>query len=114
MPEQLYNLDLVKKLAHNNTEVINKLIHVFIEQAPTSVNEIKSAYYSKEYAVVTSLAHKIKPTFGYFSVIETEKDLEMIERLSTIELPSMEVEKMINKVEEATMKVVAEMKADLN
>ena len=114
MPEQLYNLNLVKKLAHNNMDIINKLMHVFIEQAPTSVKDIKSAYYSKKYAVVTALAHKIKPTYGYFSVNETEKDLEMIERLSTLESPSAEIEEMINKVEDATMKLVAEMKADLN
>jgi HPt (histidine-containing phosphotransfer) domain-containing protein len=114
MPEQLYNLNLVKKLSHNNLEVINKLIHVFIEQAPSSVNDIKSAYYSRKYSVVTALAHKIKPTYGYFSVLATEKDLEMIEKLSTLESPSAEIEEMINRVEDATSKVVAEMKSDLN
>jgi HPt (histidine-containing phosphotransfer) domain-containing protein len=89
MPEKLYSLDLVKKLAHNNNEiVINKLMHVFMEQAPASLRDIKSAYYSKDYAAVSTLAHKIKPTYGYFSVHGTEKDLELIEMLSAIESPS--------------------------
>lgn len=114
MPEKLYSLDLVKKLAHNNKEVVHKLIHVFMEQAPASLRDIKSAYYSKDYAAVSTLAHKIKPTYGYFSVHGTEKDLELIEMLSAIESPSPEIEEIIIKLEQATRMVVAEMKADLN
>ena len=114
MPEKLYSLDLVKKLAHNNYEVIHKLIHVFIKQAPASVSDIKSAYYSKDYEAVSSLAHKIKPTYGYFAVSGTEKDIELIEKLSVIGSPSPEIEEIIIKLEQATRMVVAEMKADLN
>ncbi len=114
MPEKLYSLDLVKKLAHNNYEVIHKMIHVFIEQASASVRDIKSAYYSGNYKAVSSLAHKIKPTYGYFAVPGTERDLELIEKLSAIGSPSPEIEEIIIKLEQATGMVVTEMKADLN
>ncbi len=114
MPEKLYSLDLVKKLAHNNKEVVHKLINVFMEQAPASLRDIRSAYYSKDYAAVSTLAHKIKPTYGYFSIHGTEKDLELIEKLSVIDSPSPEIEEIIIKLEQATRMVVAEMKADLN
>ncbi len=114
MPEKLYSLDLVKKLAHNNKEVVHKLINVFMEQAPASLRDIRSAYYSKDYAAVSTLAHKIKPTYGYFAISGTEKDIELIEKLSVIGSPSPEIEEIIIKLEQATRMVVAEMKADLN
>lgn len=32
MPEKLYSLDLVKKLSHNNKEIMRKLINVFMSR----------------------------------------------------------------------------------
>lgn len=114
MPEKLYSLDLVKKLSHNNKEIMRKLINVFIEQAPASVENLKSAYYARKFAVVSHVAHKIKPTYGYFVINNTEKEIELIELLANLEKPLPEIESMINRLEETTAKVVAEMQEDLN
>lgn len=114
MPEKLYSLDLVKKLSHNNKEIMRKLINVFIDQAPPSVENLKSAYYARKYAVVSQVAHKIKPTYGYFIISNTEKEIEMIELLANLEKPLPEIETLIIRLEEITQKVVAEMREDMN
>jgi two-component system, sensor histidine kinase len=114
MPEELYSLRLVKTLSRGNDEIIRKLIHVFAEQTPQSIEEIKVAYKSKDHSTIQSLAHKIKPTFGYFEIKESEKELEIIEMLASLNELSDEMENRIKRIEKTTKKVIAEMKADLN
>lgn len=112
MPEALYSLSLLKKLAHNNQEIIRKMIRVFLEQAPAAVEEIKAAWAAGKLELVSSIAHKIKPTFGYFA-IPVEKDIMMIELLSNLEEDMPEIKKLIDRLEAITNKVMAEMKEDL-
>lgn len=112
MPEKLYKLDLLKKLSHNNKEVIRKLTHVFIDQAPKAVEDIKAAYEAEKFELVSATAHKIKPTFGYFAITGTEKDIEMIELLANLEMTSPDLETLINRLENITRDVIEEMKQD--
>ena len=112
MSEKLYKLDLLKKLSHNNNEVIRKLIHVFMDQAPKAVEEIKAAYKAGKFNLVSTTAHKIKPTFGYFGIEGIEKDIEMIELLAKFEVANPEIEKLICRLEIITKAVIDEMKLD--
>lgn len=114
MPETLYSLRLVKTLSRGNDEIIRKLIHVFAEQTPQSIEVIKAAYRSKDYSIIQSVAHKIKPTYGYFEIKEAEKEIEVIEMLASLKEMSAEMEDMIRRVEISTANVIAEMIADLN
>ena len=112
MPEKLYNLDLLKKLSHNNKEVVHKLIHVFMEQAPKAVEEIKAAYKVRKFDLVRASAHKIKPTFGYFAIEGIEKEIESIELLANLTMASADLEILIDRVEIITKAVIDEMKQD--
>lgn len=112
MPEVLYSLSLMKKLAHNNQEIIRKMIQVFLVQVPVAVAEIKAAYTAGKFELVSSLAHKVKPTFGYFA-IGVEKDIEMIELLANLEEDTQEIRRLINRLESVTNQVIAEMEEDL-
>lgn len=113
MPEKLYNLNLLKKLSHNNEEVIRKLTYVFIEQAPKAVEDIKAAYEIQKFELVSATAHKIKPTFAYFAIAGIEKDIEMIELLAKLEMRSTDLDQLINQLEKITTTVIGEMKQDL-
>lgn len=112
MPEVLYSLSLLKKLAHNNQEIIRKMIMVFLEQAPAAVTEIKAAYAAGKYEMVSAVAHKIKPTFGYFA-IGVEKDIVMIELLANLKEDTAEIKRLIHRLDTVTQKVMAEMEEDL-
>lgn len=113
MPEKLYKLNLLKKLSHNNEEVMLKLTNVFIDQAAKAVIDIKSAYEVEKFDLVSTIAHKIKPTFGYFAIEGIEKDIEMIELLANLEMPSADLEMLIKRLEMVTMAVIEEMKQDV-
>lgn len=112
MTEKMYNLNLLKKLSHNNEEVVRKLTYVFIEQAPKAVEEIKAAYDAEKFELMRAAAHKIKPTFGYFAIAGIEKDIEMIELLANLGMTSPELENLINRLDTITSAVIEQMKQD--
>lgn len=114
MKEKTYSLELIQSISRGNTELIKKLICVFVEQTPDSVNRMKAAYMNKDFTTFKTLAHKVKPTFGYFGIKEIERDLQLIELLAGIGLTSEELTLLMHKIEETTHKVVEEMKTDFN
>lgn len=113
MSEKLYNLSLLQKLSHNNEEVIRKLTRVFMEQAPKAAEDIKAAYKAEKFELLCAIAHKIKPTFGYFAVATIEKDIEMIEMLAAMKKKSTELETIISRLEVIIVAVVAEMRREM-
>ncbi len=112
MQEKMYSLELIQSISRGNAALIKKLITVFIEQTPDSVSRMKAAYIKKDFTTFKTLAHKVKPTFGYFGIKEVERDLQLIELLAGIGMSSEELSLLILKIEETTQKVVDEMKTD--
>jgi hypothetical protein len=62
MPEQLYSTDMIESLSRGNSELIRKLISLFVTQTPEFVREMHQAYKEKDFATFKTLVHKIKPT----------------------------------------------------
>jgi|WetSurMetagenome_2_1015567.scaffolds.fasta_scaffold716545_1 two-component system, sensor histidine kinase len=112
MPEQLYNTDLIQSLSRGNSELISKLINLFVNQTPAFVREMHQAYREKDFATFKNLVHKIKPTYGYFGIKEIERDIQLIELLAEMDVISDELELLLRKIERITKNVVDEMKTD--
>ncbi len=76
---QLYNLSSLSKISHGNTDFIKKMINLFNEQVPKSVQEMKEALLQKNFTRLGSLAHKIKPAIdnmGITSLHQVIRDIE--------------------------------------
>lgn len=112
MPEHLYNTDMIQSLSRGNSELIRKLISLFVTQTPEFVREMHQAYKEKDFATFKNLVHKIKPTYGYFGIKEIERDIQLIELLAEMGVTSDELELLLRKIERATKNVVDEMKTD--
>lgn len=112
MSQNLYTLKFVTTISHGNSEIIYKLITIFIEQTPSAIDVLKKAYQINDFQLVRSVAHTLKPTFGYFEIFEGARYFEKIEILATIQQPSTELEMTIRKVENLTARVINKMLTD--
>jgi HPt (histidine-containing phosphotransfer) domain-containing protein len=110
--EKFYDMCMIERLCHNNEERIKKLVSVFIEQMPQSVEEIKQAYAKRDFAVVRKTAHRIKPTLSYYAIIKIEKDILQIEKMAKGEVDSADMELKIIKLDIVVGEVVKKMKQD--
>ena len=89
------------------------MVEVFIVQAPKSVEEIKIAFLQGDFAVIKTVAHRIKPTLSYYAIIKIEKDIQQIERLAKEGSNSDELKLKIMKVDDVITRVVEKMKQDI-
>jgi HPt (histidine-containing phosphotransfer) domain-containing protein len=112
MPEQLYSTEMIQSLSRGNSELLRKLISLFVNQTPEFVREMHQAYKEKDFTTFKTLVHKIKPTYGYFGIKEIERDIQLIELLAEMCVTSDELELLLRKIERITNNVVVEMKSD--
>lgn len=103
---------MIESLSRGNSELIRKLISLFVTQTPEFVREMHQAYKEKDFATFKTLVHKIKPTYGYFGIKEIERDIQLIELLAEMGISSDELELLLRKIERTTKNVVDEMKTD--
>ena len=111
--EKLYDLCMIEQLCRGNQEKIKKMVEVFIVQAPKSVEEIKIAFLQGDFAVIKTVAHRIKPTLSYYAIIKIEKDIQQIEKLAKEGSNSDELKLKIMKVDDVITRVVEKMKQDI-
>jgi CheY-like chemotaxis protein/two-component sensor histidine kinase len=76
--DELYNLDLLKKLSAGSDEFIVKIIGMFLDQIPDSVSQLKAAFEAGDYETTKSIAHKIKATYIQFGIKMLEQDIFLL------------------------------------
>jgi len=74
--ENLYNLKVIKKIAKNNNDTLEKMINVFIDKSSMEIKEILIAINEKDWDTIAQTAHKMKPAIAYMGMIDIEKKVE--------------------------------------
>ncbi len=62
---QLYDLTLLEKVASGNKDFIGKMIEIFLEETPRDMDELKKAVESKDYELIKTVVHRIKPSLSH-------------------------------------------------
>jgi CheY-like chemotaxis protein len=73
--EELFNLDMLKKLSAGSDEFMNKIIGLFLEQIPDAIIDLKAAFEAGDYEQTKAIAHKIKATYIQFGIKILEQDI---------------------------------------
>jgi PAS domain S-box-containing protein len=76
--DELYNLDMLRKLSAGSNEFMNKIIAMFLEQIPDSVSNLKAAFEAGDYETTKSIAHRIKATYIQFGIKILEQDIFLL------------------------------------
>lgn len=75
---ELLNLDMLKQLSAGSNEFMLKIINMFLDHIPDTVNEIEKAFDTADYEKTKALAHKIKATYIQFGVKKLEEDIFLL------------------------------------
>jgi response regulator RpfG family c-di-GMP phosphodiesterase len=75
---ELLNLDMLKQLSAGSNEFMLKIINMFLDHIPDTVNEIEKAFDSGDYEKTKALAHKIKATYIQFGIKKLEEDIFLL------------------------------------
>jgi HPt (histidine-containing phosphotransfer) domain-containing protein len=113
-PSKLYDLQMIDKMCRGDQTKIAKMVAVFIGQTTDAIQEIMVAYSEKDFEKIEKLAHKIKPTLGYFGASVLEQEFITLESLIINKSEQSEIELKIELVNNLALTVVNEMKNDFD
>ncbi|SDU17055.1 PAS domain S-box-containing protein [Polaribacter sp. Hel1_33_78] len=106
----LYNLSKLKKIARGNKEFIHKMILIFINHTPKSLNELKAAYDIGDYDKVKAIAHRIKPSINTMGIDVLRDEIKALEKNAEKHQSSGDLNKLISKISYVIEKVVDELR----
>jgi len=91
MADTFHNLDLdlalLHEIADGSDEFIVESIELFLEQIPTSLQDINNALSTKNWGMVAAEAHKLKATLGFFGMLNSQALIQEIEQSCKTDAP---------------------------
>jgi PAS domain S-box-containing protein len=106
----LYNLSKLEKIAKGNQQFMDKMIQLFIDQTPKSVNDLKTAYEIGDYSKVKAIAHRIKTSIDTMGIDILKDEIREIEKNAESLQSSEQTEKLISKLDTVINEVAASLK----
>jgi len=73
------DLTYLRDMSGNSIEFMIEMIDMFKQQTPLYINDLEQALFERDWAKVSSFAHKIKPTFSYVGREDAKDHMQMIE-----------------------------------
>jgi PAS domain S-box-containing protein len=77
---KIVNVQAIETFTKGNKERQEKMIHLFLNEIPTTLNKIKEAYEQKNYTALRSLAHSTKPSYTYLGMPQLTEIAKQIEQ----------------------------------
>lgn len=80
--EKLYDLSLIRSLSGGDEVFVKKMIDLFIETMPDSMDKLKNSIINKDWKQVANTAHKMKSTIDAMAITSIKEDIRMVENNS--------------------------------
>jgi|SRR5690606_25417605 len=70
LPENLVDLSKLQAATGGNSDFMNKMIDMFVQDTPPQLADLKIALDNGDYEIVSGIAHKLKPSVEMMSCNE--------------------------------------------
>ncbi len=111
---KLYDLSKLKAISRGNDDFIKKMLELFIEEIPKSLDQMQAAYKNADWKTVGSVAHKIKPSIQNMGITSLVNDIQSIENAGKEKPDPIEIEKLINKVQYILDNIIEQLRISLS
>ncbi|GAB3569886.1 hypothetical protein GCM10027578_25160 [Spirosoma luteolum] len=108
--EPLFDLTKLEQIARGNAGFINKMVDLFIEHGPMSVQEIRSAYANNNLEMVQKIAHRLKPSVDSLGINRLKDEIRELEKQAVAYQQSPRLEQLIDYVDDMVGQVVSALK----
>ncbi len=80
MEDKLYSLDQLESLASGDTAFVNKMVDMFIQMAPESVDRMVTALAENDLEDLGAAAHKVKPSIDMMGIVSLKQKIRNLEQ----------------------------------
>ncbi len=105
------DLSYLEEVTGGNTDIIKEMLELFLSETPQQIQLIQEKCKLKEWQGVSAEAHKLKPTFLYVGLQESNEKLTKIEHGARNNQNLDELIELINSVEREFNSTKPEVKA---
>jgi hypothetical protein len=109
-----YNLSKVYALSDHDTEFVNQILFLFVNEVPNDLSEIKSGIKLELHNEVYAYAHKIKPTLDLMGMNVAFEELLLIEAWAKGKGKKKSVKETYKSVKAQVDAAIKEIKKDFN
>ena len=107
---QYTDLTYLNEISGGDSDFINEIIELFINQMPQSIEDMKKGYQENDPVTIGETAHKAKPSAIYIGNKTLENHLKSLQDLKKSYQLNDEAMNMINEVESLSNKIIEELK----
>ncbi|MBA3972252.1 MAG: Hpt domain-containing protein [Bacteroidetes bacterium] len=104
------DLTYLTELSNGSEEFIDKMIGIFIEQAPEAIGNLETHLQSKNWQGLKATAHKMKSSISIMGITELEAVVTELEANSEKEINSEKAPELVKKIKEVTEAAIEELK----
>ena len=109
-----YNLSKVYALSDNDSEFVNEILTLFVNEVPEDLSQIKEGIKKKDHKHAYAYAHKIKPTLDLLGMTVAFEEILQVEAWTKAEGKKKDIEDTIKSIKDQINDAVKEIKKDFD
>ena len=111
-PEKLYDLTMVESIAGGDTDFVKKMVQIFLDTMPPSVNQLNEALQNKDWDALSKLAHKMKSTIDSMGIVRLREVIRTIEANGKSRNDLAGLPALVKRVDDVLRECFAQLKGD--
>lgn len=112
--EMDYDLSKIKEISNGDKEFVNRMIELFVNIIPPSLQKMKIAFQDKDFKTLNAIAHRIKPSINDLGVTQISHEIKQVEFLSLENPKSVLLPKFLVKIENVLNQVITQLVKELD
>ncbi len=109
-----YNLSKAYSLSENDNDFVLQIVHLFVNEIPDDLLEIKDGIEFKNYEKAYSFAHKIKPSLDFLGMTVAFDEIILVEEWTKKQGKRKEIKDTFKSIQSQVEKAIKEMSKDFN
>jgi CheY-like chemotaxis protein len=110
----LYDLTMVRTISGGDDSFIKKMVQLFVETAPASVQDLEQATQLQQWDKVGKQAHKLKSTIDSMGIASLKEDIRTIEANGKNQQDTDLLPPLVQKVKEVIYSCIEALKKDFS
>lgn len=109
--QKLYDLAQLNELSGGNDDFVNKMVQMFIDMAPETLDNINIGLAEGDLDRVGAAAHKIKPSLDMMGIVALKDKIRSLESNAKNRLNVEEIPALVTEVSDTLKAVIVQLKA---
>lgn len=106
----LFSIDKLNNITKNNQVFTQRLLRLFMEQAPAAMLTMQEAYQEGDFILIKKTAHRLIASIDNMGIEVLKQEIRDIEKNATVYKTSLQLEGLLNYVDDVVKKIVLQIK----